>query len=58
MTIKAWLESAITDAERRGLPGLRSLLETLAKSTSALRSADWNHDPTGEFGPPPPPNEH
>jgi len=57
MTIKAWLESCIHDAERRGLVALRPLLEGLAKSTSALRSADWNDDPTGEFGPTPPPNE-
>jgi hypothetical protein len=48
MTIKAWLEDAIQDAERRNLPGLRPLLETLARSTSALRSADWNSDATGE----------
>jgi len=48
MTIKTWLEAAIQDAERRNLTGLRSLLETLARSTSALRSADWNFDATGE----------
>ncbi len=48
MTIKTWLENAIQDAERRGLPALRPLLETLARSTSALRSADWNFDATGD----------
>ncbi len=48
MTIKTWLDNAIQDAERRGLPGLRPLLETFARSTSALRSADWNADATGE----------
>jgi hypothetical protein len=48
MTIKTWLDTAIQDAERRNLPGLRPLLETLARSTSALRSADWNFDATGE----------
>lgn len=48
MTINAWLENAITDAERRGLPELRPLLEALAHSTSALRNAGWNSDPTGE----------
>ena len=47
MTIKTWLENAIQDAERRGLPGLRPLLEALARSTSALRTADWNFDATG-----------
>jgi hypothetical protein len=48
MTVKTWLESAMQDAERRGLPELRSLLETLARATSALRTADWNSDATGE----------
>ena len=48
MTIKTWLETAIQDAERRNLPALRPLLEALARSTSALRSADWNFDATGE----------
>jgi hypothetical protein len=47
MTVKAWLEFALQDADRRGLPALRSLLETLARSTSALRSADWNADAGG-----------
>lgn len=48
MTIKGWLDWATRDAERRGLPKLKPLLETLARSTSALRSADWNEDATGE----------
>ena len=43
-----WLDSTIQDAERRNLPQLRELLETLARSTSALRAADWNDDATGE----------
>jgi hypothetical protein len=42
MTINAWLDSAVQDAERRGLPALRPLLEALARSMSALRAADWN----------------
>ena len=48
MTVKIWLENAIQDAERRGLPALRPLLETLARSTSGLRTADWNFDATGD----------
>jgi hypothetical protein len=48
VTIKVWLESAVQDAERRGLAALRSLLESLAQATSALRTADWNTDATGE----------
>jgi hypothetical protein len=40
MDINAWLNAAIADAERRGLPELKPLLETLARSTAALRDAD------------------
>jgi hypothetical protein len=46
MTITAWLESATADAERRGLPALRPLLEALARSTAALRAAEWNDEAT------------
>ncbi len=49
MTIDVWLEHAVKDAKRRGLPELRALLEALARSTSALRAADWNAHATGEF---------
>lgn len=48
MTIKAWLETATQDAEKRNLAGLRPMLEALARATSALRSADWNFDATDE----------
>jgi hypothetical protein len=41
--LTSWLSQAIADAEARGLPELRPLLETLARSTQALRDAD------GEF---------
>jgi hypothetical protein len=37
--VAAWLEAAIADAERRGLPELKPLLEGLAQSTNLLRSA-------------------
>jgi hypothetical protein len=40
MTVDAWLEAAIADAQRRGLTPLTVLLETLARSTAALRAAD------------------
>jgi hypothetical protein len=40
MTIEAWLKAACDDAERRGLPDLKPLLETIARSTAALRDAD------------------
>jgi len=42
MTIDAWLKAAIADAERRGLPELKPILETLARATAALRAADFN----------------
>ena len=48
MTIKNWLDNAVQDAERRGLPALRPLLEALVRATSALRTADWNYDATDE----------
>jgi hypothetical protein len=49
MTIKAWLEAAVHDAERRGLIELKPMLEMLARATSALRTAEWNADASGEF---------
>ena len=48
MTVKTWLENASQDAERRGLPALKPLLEALARSTTALRAAEWNGDATGQ----------
>jgi hypothetical protein len=42
MKIDAWLQSAVADAERRGLPELKPLLETLAKAVTAIRAADFN----------------
>jgi hypothetical protein len=47
MTIDAWLQAAIADIERRGLPELKPLLETLARATTMLRAADFNHHATG-----------
>ena len=40
MTIDAWLRGAVADAERRGLPDLKALLEGLARATALLREAD------------------
>jgi hypothetical protein len=40
MTVENWLAGAVADAERRGLPELKPLLETLAKSTDKLRQAE------------------
>ena len=40
MTVDDWLRAAIADAERRGLGALKPILETLARSTAALREAE------------------
>jgi hypothetical protein len=44
MTIDTWLRTAIADAERRGLPELKPLLESLALAMRALRDANFNED--------------
>jgi hypothetical protein len=41
MTVDEWLEAARADAERRGLPELKPLLEGLAQSMRALRAAEF-----------------
>jgi hypothetical protein len=38
--VTRWLAGACADAERRGLPELKPLLEGLARATDALRAAD------------------
>lgn len=43
MQIPDWLEAAVADAAKRGLPGLKPLLETLAAATTRLREADAAH---------------
>ena len=52
MQVEDWLTAAIGDAERRGLPELKPLLEALARSTAALRAADEVLSP-GTGTPPP-----
>jgi hypothetical protein len=47
MTIASWLQAAVADAERRGLSELKPILEGLARSTTALRAADFNDDASG-----------
>jgi hypothetical protein len=44
MTIDDWLRTATADAERRGVPELKPLLEAIARATQALRAADFNDD--------------
>jgi hypothetical protein len=41
MTVDDWLKAAVADAERRGLPELKPLLEALARATKALRDTDF-----------------
>jgi hypothetical protein len=41
MTVEDWLKAAIADAERRGLPELKPLLEGLAQATQLLRSSGF-----------------
>lgn len=48
MTIEQWIEDAKSDAYRRKMPDLADLLDTLARSTAALRAADWNDDAAGD----------
>jgi hypothetical protein len=47
MTVDDWLRAAIADAERRGLPELKPLLDTFANALRALRRADFNDRPDG-----------
>jgi hypothetical protein len=42
VSVDRWLQAAVEDAARRGLPELKPLLEGLALATCALRTADWN----------------
>ncbi|MEP7117253.1 MAG: hypothetical protein ABI880_06720 [Acidobacteriota bacterium] len=54
MTVERWLEAALTDADRRGLPELKPLLQGLAAATAALRAADWNDRADADAGAPSP----
>jgi len=47
MTIDAWLRAALADADHRGIPELKPLLENLALATRALRGANFPLDPHG-----------
>ena len=52
--VTRWLAGACADAEQRGLPQLKPLLEGLARATAALRDADPEF--TGPAGPAPTPD--
>jgi hypothetical protein len=40
MDLDHWLQSAIQDAERRGLPELKPLIETLGRAARAVRDLE------------------
>ena len=48
MTIDHWLDAVRADADRRGLPDLKPLLEAVARMTRALRAADFNERADGD----------
>lgn len=52
MRVEDWLNAASADADRRGLPELKPLLETLARSTTNLRRADVDIDAEADTGTP------
>jgi hypothetical protein len=54
MTVASWLQCALADADRRGLPELKAVLETLAHATKALRAADFNDTAAAPPAPPRP----
>ena len=52
MNVDIWLQAAVADAERRGMPELKAILESLARATQALRAADFNQNAAGTHEPP------
>ena len=42
--LDTWLQAALGDADRRGLPELKPMLETLARAAASLRAADFNRN--------------
>ncbi len=50
MTVDEWLKMAMADAERRGLPELKPILEGLAHAALALRAAGLGGQADGPTG--------
>ncbi|MGE3842778.1 MAG: amidase [Vicinamibacterales bacterium] len=46
MTVDRWLAWALSDARNRNIDGLVPLLESLGHSMQAVRSAEWDCDPS------------
>jgi hypothetical protein len=55
MTVERWLAAAEGDADRRGVPELKPLLQGLAASMRTLRAGDWNDRADRDAGMPPRP---
>jgi hypothetical protein len=47
MTLDDWYDAASEDADRRGVPELKPLIDVLRQATRQLRDADWNDDARG-----------
>jgi hypothetical protein len=47
MTVDAWRDAVVADAEAHGLVDVAPLLRSLSEMTRHLRSADWNTDASG-----------
>ena len=54
MTVDRWLAAAEADADRRGMPEMKPLLQGLAASMRALRAGDWNDRADSDAGAAPP----
>ncbi len=50
-SLESWKVWAIADAERRGLHGLKPILEGLATSTARLRATAWQQAPDSPHSP-------
>jgi hypothetical protein len=51
MTPQEWLQWAVSDAERRGLPDLGPLLDQLARAIHTLRMANFSGRADADFAP-------
>jgi hypothetical protein len=47
MTVDAWRDAVVADAEAHGLADVAPLLRSLSEMTRHLRSAEWNTDASG-----------
>jgi len=56
--LESWKNWALADAERRGLHGLKPILEGLAASTARLRATGWQAAPDRPDSHHPPDSPH